>query len=183
MNSEKVIRWFVLRCFYGKELALMKQLQSEFDIVCFVPIEKVKQRDSHGRFSWIERCALTGYIFVHTDKDSLFKITKRITSTKIMLCKDMEGLFVPAVINDKDMSFFIRVAGSNDQKALFLDPAQLHFKPGDLVRVIDGPFEGLEGHFVQLGAKHEKRVIIQIDKIIAVATAAIPASFVEKIKE
>jgi hypothetical protein len=34
---------------------------------------------------------------------------------------------------------------------------------------------------MQIGGKHEKRVVIQLDNIIAVATAAIPASLVEKI--
>ena len=40
---------------------------------------------------------------------------------------------------------------------------------------------GLEGTFMQIGGKHEKRVVIQLEGIIAVATAAIPAALVEKI--
>ena len=47
--------------------------------------------------------------------------------------------------------------------------------------MIGGPFVGVEGIFMQIGGKHEKRVIIQLEKLIAVATAAIPASMVEKI--
>lgn len=183
MNKDIEIHWYVLRCFYGKELALLKQVQGDFNVECFVPIEKVKQRDSHGRFIWIERCALTGYIFVHSDKEKLFEIVKKTPSTKIMSCKDANGLFVPAVINDKNMTDFIRVAGSKEQQVLFIDPTRLHFKPGDRVRIIGGTFVGLEGYFIQIGAKHEKRVIVHLDRLIAVATTAIPASLIEKIKD
>ena len=50
------------------------------------------------------------------------------------------------------------------------------------MRVIGGTFVGVEGVFMQIGGKHEKRVIIELQGLIAVATAAIPASMVEKIE-
>lgn len=175
------IRWYVLRCIYGRELALCENIRTTFGIESFVPLEKVRQKDVHGRFHWVQRSALTGYIFVHTDRETLANIVKRIGNVRTMVKRDEEGLFVPVVINDKSMSDFIRVSGSKEQQALYLDPVKLHFRAGDRVRVIGGSFVGLEGYFVQVGAKHEKRVLIQLDTLIAVATAAIPASLVEKI--
>lgn len=181
MATDSEIRWYVLRCMYGRELVLCENIRTIFGIESFVPLEKIRQKDVHGRFHWEQRSALTGYIFVHTDRETLANVVKRLGSVRTMVKRDDNGLFVPAVINDKSMSDFIRVSGTKDQQALYLDPAKLHFKTGDRVRVIGGTFVGLEGYFVQVGAKHEKRVIIQLDTLIAVATAAIPASLVEKI--
>lgn len=183
MTQEETNHWYVLRCFYGKELVLRSQVEVDFNVETFVPLEKVRQRDRHGRFVWIDRCALTGYVFVHTNKDTLAKIKASIMNTKVMICKDEQGLWIPVIINDKNMADFIRVSGTKEQQALYLDPSKLNFKPGDRVRVIGGTFMGLEGYFVQVGGRHEKRVVVRLDRLIAVATEAIPAALVEKIKE
>ena len=97
------------------------------------------------------------------------------------MSRKVDELWTPVIVPDRDMASFIRVAGSKEEKIVYLDPAKLNFKKGDRVRVIGGPMTGLEGVFMQIGGKHEKRVVIQLEGIIAVATAAIPAALVEKI--
>lgn len=174
-------RWHVLRCFYGKELVLQQNVQKEYGLECFVPIEKVRQQGKHGRFVWTQRCALTGYVFVHTERKVLKSITERFPNTRVMARKE-NGLWQPVVVPDNDMASFIRVAGSKEERIAYLDPAKLNLRQGDRVRVVGGSFVGVEGTFIQIGGKHEKRVVIQLDNLIAVATAAIPASLVEKIQ-
>ena len=90
---------------------------------------------------------------------------------------------VPVVVRDSDMESFIRVSGNKEERIVYLDPAKLNFSKGDRVRVIGGPFVGVEGVFLQIGGKHEKRVIVQLEGLIAVATAAVPAALVEKIAD
>lgn len=178
--SDEVPRWHVLRCFYGKELAVQQSIQDRHNIECFVPIEKVRQRNKNGRFEWTQRCALTGYIFIHTTTSVLDPFPAENPNTFVMRRKE-NGLWVPVTVPDRDMVNFIRVAGNKEQRIAYLDPAKLNLQKGDRVRVIGGSFVGVEGTFMQIGGKHEKRVIIQLDSLIAVATAAIPASLVEKI--
>ena len=93
----------------------------------------------------------------------------------------VDELWTPIIVPNRDMESFIRVSGNKEERVLYLDPAKLNFKKGDRVRVIGGSLTGVEGTFMQIGGKHEKRVVIQIEKLIAVATAAIPAALVEKI--
>ena len=143
-------------------------------------MEKKRQQDRHGRFVWVQKCALSSYVFVHADRETFAQIPKDLTNIRPMMHM-REGLFVPVIVPDVDMASFIRVAGSQDEQAVYLDPSKLNFKKGDRVRIIGGSFVGVEGTFMQIGGKHEKRVVIQLDNIIAVATAAIPASLVEKI--
>ena len=68
--------WYVLRCSSGKETAVQEMIQKHFGVECFVPLERVRQRDRHGRFVWVQRCALTTYLFVNTDKDVFYTIHK-----------------------------------------------------------------------------------------------------------
>lgn len=174
------MHWFVLRCAPGKELALLQTIQTRFGVECFVPIERKRQHDNHGRFVWRERCALSSYIFVHAEKDAFNQIPKTVTMVHAMMHIE-DGMWHLVVVPDKAMTDFIRVSGNKEERAVYLDPAKLNFKKGDRVRVIGGTFTGVEGHFMQIGGKHEKRVVIQLDNFIAVGTAAIPAALVEKI--
>ena len=170
----------MLRCPSGKEIELQKRVQTRFGVECFIPIEKVRQRDNHGKFVWVQRCALSSYLFVNTYKDTFYSLYKGSYVLHPMRHK-VDELWVPIIVPDREMASFIRVSGNKEERVLYLDPAKLNFKKGDRVRVIGGPMTGVEGTFMQIGGKHEKRVVIQIENLIAVATAAIPAALVERI--
>ncbi len=174
------MHWYVFRCPPGKELALQQSIKTRLGVECFVPLEKKRQQDRHGRFVWAQVCALSSYLFVHADKDQFVQIPTDLNNVRPM--RQMhEGLLVPVIVPDPDMESFIRVSGSVKERAVYLDPTKLDFKKGDRVRIIGGTFVGVEGTFMQIGNKHEKRVVIQLEGLIAVATAAIPAALVEKI--
>ncbi len=174
------MNWFVLRCVPGKEASLQQSIQERFGVECFVPIERRRQRDSHGRFTWREYCALSSYVFVHAEKDPFLLITKSVMGVHPMRHM-VDGLLQLVVVPDREMQSFILVSGNRNERAVYLDPAKLNFKKGDKVRIIGGSFMGVEGYFMQIGGKHEKRVVVQIPGLLAAATAAIPAALVEKI--
>ena len=62
-----------------------------------------------------------------------------------------------------------------------VDPS-IDLKKGDRVRIMTGPFEGVEGIYIKMPNRHEKRVVIKIEGIAAVATVALNASDVEKLE-
>ena len=62
-----------------------------------------------------------------------------------------------------------------------VDP-NIDLRKGDRVRVMTGPFEGVEGIYIKMPNRHEKRVVIKIEGIAAVATLALNASDVEKLE-
>ena len=51
------------------------------------------------------------------------------------------------------------------------------------MRVVAGPFQGVEGIYLSTSRKHERRVVVQLEGIAAVATTALPAVLVEKIED
>lgn len=85
----------------------------------------------------------------------------------------------PVVIPGVQMRSFILVAGSYDEAILYVEPAELHLVKGQKVRIIGGIFEGVVGEFVRI--RHDRRVVVNIEGVMAVATTFIPASLIEPI--
>ena len=95
------------------------------------------------------------------------------------MAKDDEGLLsVPQYVPDKQMNDFIKVVRTMGFKPVDVN---IDLRKGDRVRVLTGPFEGVEGIYVRMPNRHEKRVVIKIEGVAAVATMALNASDIEKI--
>ena len=86
----------------------------------------------------------------------------------------------PITIPEVQMRSFIAVAGNYDEQVVYLDPSVVSMKKGDRVRVTGGIFEGVEGEFVRI--KGDRRVVVSIQGVMAVATAFIHPSLIELIK-
>ena len=54
-------------------------------------------------------------------------------------------------------------------------PKPMAHKQGDYVRIIDGPFKGIEGRVTKITG--QKRVIVELPGLCSVATAYIPKVF------
>ena len=63
---------------------------------------------------------------------------------------------------------------------MVVPPKRCHFKSGDLVRVIDGPFTGVVGRVGR--AAGQQRVFVVLDSVCTVATAYIPNDFIQIIE-
>ncbi|MGM9824168.1 MAG: transcriptional regulator, partial [Muribaculaceae bacterium] len=86
----------------------------------------------------------------------------------------------PVVIPRKQMDNFIAVAGNYNEQLLYIenDPIILH--KGDKVRITGGLFEGAIGTLMRI--KGNRRVVVSIPGVIAVATTDIHPSLIEKIE-
>ena len=68
-----------------------------------------------------------------------------------------------------------------DTAVLYLEPTELNLSQGTRVRITGGIFEGVEGVFVRV--RHDRRVVVNIEGVMAVATTFVHASLVEEIGE
>lgn len=87
----------------------------------------------------------------------------------------------PSVIPDKEMDVFIFVCSSGEKGLLFLGEDKPEYHEGDRVRVTDGPFKGSEGHVKRI--KKDRRLIVAIGGVAAVATTFIHPQFLEIVNE
>lgn len=84
-------------------------------------------------------------------------------------------------VPESQMRNFIAVAANIDEPVIFLSPEEVALSKGDKVRIKDGVFMGVEGTFMRVKNTRDRRVVVKIDGIMAVATASIPSALVEKI--
>ena len=123
--------------------------------------------------------AIHNLIFVYITPEDLksYKATTALPIRYIMNRETRE----PIVIPEQQMQNFIAVAGNPTEQIVYLDPDVSNFKKGDKVKIIGGVFEGAEGYFIRI--KGDRRVVVCINGIAAVATAFIHPSLVKKIDE
>lgn len=178
-------QWFVLSVAFGRELTLMSRLQEKAGIRCFVPMRRERKRNANGRFYYKRSIAIPNYVFAHASA-RLLKAAVGTPGTALghanfVRRDDKEGRRVPVTVPQNEMESFIAIAGNEEERVLFLNPSELDFTKGERVRIIGGPFEGVEGTFMKVSKKHEKRVVVKIEGISAVATTALPSVLVRKL--
>ena len=180
--------WFVIIVHNNSELKLQALLKEEAGINSFVPTLRTRKRDARGRFYYEEKIAIRNYVFVNSSYDKLNTL-RTANESKFhfsFLSKDYyEGENrigrLPVTISRNEMNNFIAIAGNREEKVKFLNADELDLSQGERVRVIAGDFAGVEGVFMRISKKHERRVVVQLEGIATVATTALPAAFVEKI--
>lgn len=172
--------WYVMRVTYQRELSTKAYLD-EHQIENFVPFRMVRRRNSKGRFYRVREAAVHNYIFIRAAKRTLDELkTYRLPMLRyVVFPQDGENRIM--TVPEDQMQHFIAVAGNLDEHVLFLSPTDVDLTKGDRVRITGGMFEGVEGIFVRVKNAREKRVVVQIDGVTAVATASIPSSLIEKI--
>ena len=96
------------------------------------------------------------------------------------LDRNADGFNPPLVIPDREMENFILATRSHNEHMLLVAPGQCHYRSGDLVRVTEGVFCGVEGRVARVSG--QQRVVIQLTGIGLVTTAYIPTAFLEPIE-
>lgn len=180
-NVEKnSVAWYVLRVTYQREITASKALE-ELKIEHYVPTVRTRIRNEKGiSIGWKTEPLVHNYIFVHDSYENILRIKQsKLDYLRFMMGKDDSGMMsVPQYVPDKQMADFMKVVRTMGSKPV--DP-NIDLRKGDRVRVLTGPFEGVEGVFIKMPTRHEKRVVIKIEGVAAVATMALNTSDIEKI--
>ena len=87
----------------------------------------------------------------------------------------------PAVIPDDQMRRFRFVVESGEHFTIHQDDAFTRFREGTRVRVKEGPLKGAEGYVKRI--KKDRRLVVSIEGIVAVATSYIPPEQLEPVPE
>ena len=118
-------------------------------------------------------------VFVRSTREKLDEI-KRDISLKVPIRYIMDReTRRPLVVPDRQMHSFIAVAGAYDEQIVYLDPTIVSLREGDRVRIVGGVFSGVEGIFIRI--KGDRRVVVSIEGVMAVATAFVHPSLIEPV--
>ena len=183
-----VQNWYVLVVAYRTEQKMQAKLRELGKLEAFVPMRRTRRRDAQGKFRYDEKVAIHNYIFVHTTYNRLMALKKEypFDLEYSLLHRDVyeQGEKIgraPVIVPRNQMLNFIAVAGNQKERVQFLDVEKLDWEAGQRVRIIGGTFAGVEGIYLRTTKKHERRVVVKLDVLAAVATTASPSVLVEPI--
>ena len=131
------------------------------------------------------RPAVRNLIFIHASQSQIteMKMTRReMAPLRYMMrpIHDDGGQTVRReiiVVPDRQMENFMRVASVVDDRVFYIENLDFAGKPGQRVRVVDGDFAGVEGIIKRV--KKNKRVVVQIEHVAAVAIAFLPSAYIK----
>ncbi|MCD8182773.1 MAG: UpxY family transcription antiterminator [Bacteroides sp.] len=176
-TSNSQLNWYALRITYSRELALKEYLDAEH-IENFIPMHYIYVVKGERKMRKLVS-VVHNLVFVRTTRKLLDEIKElKGAVLPIRYIMDRE-IHQPLIIPDIQMRNFIAVAGNYEQQLIYLDPTCVHMAKGTRVRITGGIFEGVEGEFIRI--KGDRRVVVAIQGLMAVATAFVHPSLIEEV--
>ena len=164
--------WFALHVFRNKVPDVEYRLR-QASVECYAPW-RVDEEPQPKR-----ELLVSSLLFFRATKKFVVELRKQLGDIGYVYtdpaCDDKR----PAVIPDSEMQMFILVTSKGMAGLKYFEYDKRTFAKGQHVRVIDGPFKGLEGYVRRV--KHERRLFVCVRGVCAVALAYIPQCFLEKI--
>ena len=168
-TNDNTTYWFAMSAPYRRELKAKEYLTAR-DIECFVPMTiAIVERGNTKRRQTVP--AVHNLIFVHTTREKIQQIKQKIDYLQYRT-QPCNGKNIPIIIPDRAMEQFIAVTQSRIEDLTYLKPEEIDIEKGTKVRIHGGTFDGTEGIFVKIKGKRNKRVVVLIEGIAAIAINA-----------
>ena len=159
-------KWYAVRVSYGRVLKFCASLK-ETGIEHFIPM-CTKKLEKNGKRTVVTVPAVSNLCFVHTSKSVLDDIFLSMGDARYASFFWDKATRNPIVVPDKAMADFIQISSVMSDDILYLKDITSKLQAGQKVRVLDGPFKGVEG--VVLRIKRSRRVVVDFPDLLAVAT-------------
>ena len=160
--------WYAMRATYRREPDAMRLLKKE-NLGCFIPMQ-YKISIKKGKKVRALVPVVHNLLFVHARPSDVQRVKSQVTYLQYITdTRSGQKIIVP----DSQMQRFIAVSGTYDDHLLYFQPDELNLSKGTKVRITGGEFEGQEGIFLKVKGARDRRVVIEIQGVIAVAMATI----------
>lgn len=175
IESSEASVWYAMRVTYHREMRVKENLDA-CGVENFVPMQ-YKRVVRGEQMVKVLVPSVHNLIFVRMTPEAM-KRWKASTELPVRYIMD-RATGKPLLVPSQQMQHFMTVAGTHHEQLIYLNPNPGDFARGDRVRVMAGVFEGAEGVLVRV--KGDRRVVVAIEGLVAVATTFIHPSMLEKI--
>ena len=175
MQMAAPINWYALKVFWNR-VPRLQEICAGAAWETYVPM-KVVEEFKDGGVRYVEKQLVPSLLFVKCTEAWLQEERRRET-IPFMPYPEAES-FRPRPIPELEMQMFIMVTSTKHKDLLFLGGDRSEWHQGDKVRVTGGVFKGAEGYVKRI--KKDRRIVITVSGVAAVATSYIHPSFLEKI--
>lgn len=177
VSSPSSRQWLAIRVTYGRELKFCSLLDG-LGYETFVPMS-VKVIEKDGRKFKKTVPAVNNLCFVKSGVAELRELIKsqgEKCPARFIWDKATRN---PIVIPEKAMADFIKISGTMAEDLIYMTEVNPRLRSGQKVRVISGPFAGVEGTVVRI--RKSRRIFVEITGVLAVATTYIPQECLEPV--
>ena len=159
-EQQEGCHWYAAKVFYNRTNAVCEKLESE-------------------GLKLYRQSLMPSYIFINCTENKILELREQLWE-KMFIYYNVEKT-KPYAIPEKEMTSFILVTSADFSQVMFLGEDKLEYHTGDLVRVKEGPFKGAEGHIKRI--KRDRKIVVSINGVAAVALAYIPPQFLEPVTD
>lgn len=163
---DQPMQWYAMRATYHREMAV-KALLDNAGIECYLPITHCLKMQ-HGRRIRVEIPLVSSLIFVHAHKERLQRLKAHVPHLQYMTTR-LSGKNVPIVVPQKQMDDFILITSNASRNLLFFRPGELDLKKGTPIRLHGGTLDGVQGTFVKIAGRRNRRVVVEVEGVVSVA--------------
>ena len=171
--SESLKKWYVLRTAGGKEKKAKEYIDSQISAMgwrnnvlqVLIPTEKVYQIKAGKKVSK-ERTILPGYLLIETDSISgeMIHMLRNVPGVSGFIEEErtIDGVRkkVPIPMRSADVN---RILGKVDELAASDEELEVAFHTGEIIKVIDGPFNSFQGVIEDVNNEQKKlKVMVKI---------------------
>jgi transcription antitermination factor NusG len=201
-------KWYAIKVFFNKVFQ-MEDILSDMELETYLPVQKDKlkgqeylkvskrlslvdanhRKDSRyiqeGPIIYERKPLVASLIFLRANEDEIISVDARLKDE--MILGRLLGFIYKtadfkkwATIPDKQMESFRLLTENGGDGLTFYTTNLVKLAQGDKVRVIDGPLKGAEGYIKRI--KKDRRLLVCVEGVIAVASSYIPDRMLEKIE-
>ncbi len=170
-NDSSVVRWYVMRAYKSENMAEEK-LAGEGGLEFFIPKHYV-MRTFHGKKSKRLVPVIPSLVFIHASKDQILEFKKTNNFLQFVMWEKSTGSEC-LVVPDGQMEDFIKVSSQLEDTTVYFKPEEINITRGTRVRIHGGRFDGVNGVFMQVRGKRNRRLVVMLEGIMAVAAEVDP---------
>ena len=180
-TSPAPLQWFAMSATFRREIKARAILE-DAGMECFIPMKYTAVTKRNGRKVKELVPAVHNLVFVHARQEDIQKIKKDIPFLQ-WLTHPSEGRNLPIVVPDRDMEQFIQVTRDSNEQLVYLRPDEIDLKKGTPIRILGGPFNGIEGTFIKIHGHRNRRVVVMLKGLVGVAMAEVTPDLLEVIRK
>ena len=176
--------WYVFRASYGRENKASDYIVEDGTYVYIA--KRYARKSVNGKQKKVLETLIPNLLFVYTTEDKAKEYVKDTPALSYLTFYynhfelDDDKKNPPLTVSCKEMENFIIATCNKSEHLKFVDEEQCHFKGGEIVKIIDGSFKGVEGRVARVSG--QQRVIVTLTNVGLVSTAYIPTAFIQIIE-
>ena len=178
-------KWYVFRASYGREDKASDYIVEDGTFVYIA--KRYARKTVNSKQKMVLETLIPNLLFVYTTEDKAKEYVKDTPALSYLTYYynhfelDDDQKNPPLTITRKEMENFIIATCNKSEHLKFVDESQCHFKGGEIVKVNDGLFKGVEGRVARVSG--QQRVIVTLSQVGLVSTAYVPTAFLTIISD